>query len=369
MRDLYTLELMRLVEELKSLEGLYIDQFYELGKGRFRIRLSKSGEKQNIQCILSKAINRTEFIELKEEATNFSMAARKRINGLSITSVAQYNNDRIIIMKAGRGEKELNIIFEMFGRGNLVIADSNMKILLAYQNHNFKDRAIRPNLKYVPPKNQSIDINDRAQMDHEFSSIRGRKENTDIMHYLVKRLGMNIYVGEAIHRSEVRPEARITELGDDEIKAISQSLAKLIDECNKEPSITVYMSNGAVADFSLCGIAKYGNLEPKRFETLEQCLDFVYSNASEPEMINEDAERIRASIRKQTDILNEIDAEILYCKNAGNYIMNHMSGINSIIRAINANKKIKIDELKPLADTEILNIDMKNKLVRIKANE
>ena len=43
MRELYTIELVRLVEELRVLEGYYIDQFYELGKGRFRIKLSRKG--------------------------------------------------------------------------------------------------------------------------------------------------------------------------------------------------------------------------------------------------------------------------------------------------------------------------------------
>lgn len=368
MRELYTIELVRLVEELKSLEGLYIDQFYELEKGRFRIKLSRKGEKINLRCILPETINRTEYIELSDEATNFSMAMRKRIDGLAIKSVSQLNNDRIILIKAGTDEKEVNIIFEMFGRGNLVLADNSMKTLLAYQVHNFKDRAVRPNVVYVPPKNQSIASLDRKEIETAIRSTVEGKGGMDILHALTKRLGIgSIYIEEAINRVDIASASKPADLGGDQIISMTESLIGLVGECKKGGAIA-YTKADLAADFSLCQISKYGNLEKREFDSLEGCLDFLYnSEYKHGNETNKEAESIRASIKKQNSILEGIDSEIAECKSTADYIMRHMHEINRTIQSIDASKKSK-EEVKQQQGIEILNIDWKNKRARIKTN-
>ena len=343
MRELFTIELVRLVDELKSLEGMYIDQFYELEKGRFRIKLSRKGEKLNVRCILPETINRTEYIELSDEATNFSMAIRRRIDGLPIMSVEQLNGDRIILIRAGTGEKEVNIIFEMFGRGNLVLTDSSMRTMLAYQTHNFKDRAVRPNVIYVPPKNQSIGALGRKEISDAIIAIREGKGGADILHSLTKRLGIgSMYIEEAVSRVDVGVASKPQELSEVQTVSITESLINLVEECRKG-SATVYTKpNGGVADFSLCPISKYKGLEAREFGSLEECLDFLYNSeykhGNEP---NKEAEGIRASIKKQSEILEGIDGEIAECKSAADYIMRHMHEINNLMQSIEESKKSK----------------------------
>ncbi|MGA2800360.1 MAG: NFACT family protein [Candidatus Micrarchaeaceae archaeon] len=368
MRELYTIELVRLVEELGSLEGYYIDQFYELGKGKFRIKLSRKGEKLNLRCMLPETINRTEYIELSEEATNFSMGIRKRISGLAIASIAQLNNDRIIMIKAGTGEKEANMIFEMFGRGNLVLADSSMKIQLAYQIHNFKDRAVRPNVTYQPPKNQSIGTLGRSEIDTAVKAVAKAKGGQDMLHALTKSLGVgSMYIEEAINRVDVAADSKPADMSGDQIIAVTESLISLVEECRKG-SATAYMKGDKAVDFSLCQISKYKGLERKEFDSLEACLDFMYNSGYKPEATaNKEAEGIRASIKKQTEILEGIDAEIAECKSSADYIMRHMHGVNSTISAIDESKKSKA-EVKPPQGIEILSIDWKNKRARIRSN-
>ena len=200
MRELYTPELMQLVKELKAIEGFYIDQFYELDKNRFRFKLSKKGEKSNLQCILPYTLNRTEFVELKEEASGFSLAVRKRLSGARIESIYQLGEDRILAIRFSKANAESYIIFEMFGKGNMIIADPDMKIQLVYVVHNFKDRSVKTGEIYNPPKN----IADNPDREPEKERVIG---------YLNKRFGMGtMYADEAARRVKIAPEVKLGEL-------------------------------------------------------------------------------------------------------------------------------------------------------------
>lgn len=155
MRELSYQELEFLVSELGEINGFFIDNFYEIESGLFRIRLSKEGVQRNLQVMLPYAINLTAYQRIREEPTGFASAARKRLNGFMVSGLSIYGGDRIIRVDLQKGDAQIGIILEMFGKGNLVIVDGGMKILLAYRQHDFKDRKVRVGEVYVQPrKNQ-----------------------------------------------------------------------------------------------------------------------------------------------------------------------------------------------------------------------
>ncbi len=151
MRSINSQELGILVDELAGISGFYIDRFYEIDEGRFRLKVSKKGEQANLQIILSRAIGRTDYVETREKPTDFAVATRKRIEGFMIDSVTQLNGDRIVVIALHKGESHVNIILEMFGKGNFIITDEQKMITLAYDAHEYKDRSIKPGLEYMPP--------------------------------------------------------------------------------------------------------------------------------------------------------------------------------------------------------------------------
>lgn len=164
MRGISTPELSLLARELDAYAGYHIDRFYELGEGRFRMKLTRSGSAVNLLCILCHTINKTSYIERVDVPSNFCMAARKRVEGALVKRVYQLNSDRILVFVIEKGGYELNMIFEMFGRGNLVITDSSMLITLAYTQHTFKDRAVQVGAEYKPPKsNATANLKEAAQ--------------------------------------------------------------------------------------------------------------------------------------------------------------------------------------------------------------
>ena len=375
MRELYTIELMVLAKELKSAEGFYIDQFYELDKGKFRLKLSRKGEKANIRCIVPYSINRAESIEIKETATNFSIAVRKRIAGTKIKLIEQLNCDRIIRFLLEKSNTELNMVFEMFGKGNLVIADKDMKIQLAYKAHNFKDRSVRPRAIYAYPKNTSIDIcaNSKEELKKEMDSIIEMKGDGLLLNHLTKRIGIGkMYIEEAMVRSDIATDSKIKDIPAKDYKELINNINRIIEECtdSKSRKHFVYLHGSNPVNFALCNITKYSTLEKKEFQSLESLLEYTSDFIKEENAQNPELERISTSIEKQRKILDGIENEINACRDSGNYIMSHMGEINAMIERARSSKKISIGELQEISCmVEVLGIDMKTKSIKIRTKE
>lgn len=182
MRDISTPEIAVLVGELQQFAGFYIESFYELGEGRFRLKLNKKGEGQaNLAVVLSHTINKTQYIEQAGEPTNFAIAVRRRIENTQIGGIEQLNNDRIVAINCHKGGSGFRIIFEMFGRGNLVITDESMNILLAYRNHEFVDRKIKPGEVYKTPKKSGVVF----QVPGEPAPVVYRDDSGNIIDYSI----------------------------------------------------------------------------------------------------------------------------------------------------------------------------------------
>lgn len=371
MRELYKLELVRLIQELKGIEGFYIDQFYELGKDRFRLKLSKKGEKANLNCTLPYTINRTQLVEVREDATNFTIAVRNRISGYKIANIGLLNDDRIILIGLeGRGEKA-NLILEMFGRGNMIIADSEMKIKLAYHTHDFADRSIRPEKTYIPPKNSSVNVFDGKQLaalGEEIKSAEGK--DGQLVNYLSKKAGIGkIYVEEAVAMSNLDTNSKLGDISTKDREDIFNNIKKIINACMDAQQFFIYYKDADIVNFSICEISKLSGLESKSFVSFEEVLELAYRDAGDaaPQK-NEDEEKTISSIEKQKLILEDIDAEIAHNREMADYVMKNMHELNSIIDAIRSNKSISAEELKRVSKRiEILSISMKTKSIVVKA--
>ena len=155
MRVISASEIYVLAQELRELAGFHMEKFYEMGEGRFRIKMKRDKTQANLQIILSHTINKTNYIERTGQPSNFAMAVRKRIEGFRIESIKQINGDRIVLMALKKGEAELNLVIEMFGSGNLVITDSSMRITLAYRQRQFSDRRVSHDMEYRAPRQPS----------------------------------------------------------------------------------------------------------------------------------------------------------------------------------------------------------------------
>jgi len=358
MRELYQLELIALVGELDAaVKGFYIDKFYELGKGRFRIRLTKSGEKINLQCTLPYTINLTDYIEVTEEASNFAIAVRKRISNFVVSGVAQLNNDRIISLAARKGDDEVNVIFEMFGFGNMVVTDRESNILLAYEQHTFKDRQIRAREKYVPPANQTSAVIDPDGVAQLVVGMVGKDVAA-----IARSVGMGgQYAEEAVARSGLKGK-----LEQDSASQLSDAINSVIKE-SLSGKAQVYLKGGAAADFSLCKLGKQQELEAREFDSLQSALSFFYLDSKpKEEGPSAEAQKILKSIEKQKRSLDEIEEGARKGREVADAILHNMTAINILINSAMANKRITKEELQRVtSEFEVVEVNLKDKTMRL----
>ena len=140
-----SLEILRLVSELQKFVGKRIDNVYH-DESRLFLKISSGN---GIEITPKAAFVSSGF---STEPTNFAHILRKHIKGRKILSLEQHNFDRIVVI--GLGERVL--VTEMFHRGNIVLCDSNMKIIAAANQRQWKDRSIMPKSTYQFPSGVNI---------------------------------------------------------------------------------------------------------------------------------------------------------------------------------------------------------------------
>lgn len=369
MRGVSTIELAAIVSELQSVAGFYLEKFYETGDGEFRIKIKNREKYLNIKSGIGKSLNITKYIEKTDQPTNFATAVRKRIEGAVIESVGQYNNDRIAIFRLRKGGNILNLIFELFGKGNLVLTDENMLIDIAYIYHEFKDRSVMHGKEYRAPENTPITIANIdalgdfwASMPKEY--LRGRRSAVSVLSMTVN-IGA-LYVENMLNELGIDPKSDYSALTIARIKEIEGLAVKLLNYI-KDPKPRIYEDNGYV-DYAICDIIKYSSLKKAEFESISEMLDesdYATTNIFE-EHENRELIELSGSIEKQKKILEEALPGISDAKEAGEKLMHNMNLVNEIIFKARGNKHISAKELQEeFSDITIKDIDLKNKTITL----
>jgi predicted ribosome quality control (RQC) complex YloA/Tae2 family protein len=307
MRTITNNELFVLTKELNSeFQNFYIEKFYEIADNQFLIKLNKQHEKLFLHIILCHTVNKINYIFENEFPTNFALSVRKKIENFKIDLIEQYNNDRIIIIKISKGQIKLNLILEMFGKGNFIITDEAFKIILAYKIHMFKDRSINIGSQYIPPA-----ISNYKNIEEEKSKIGNIK---NIILYKDK--------------------------------------------------------NNKIVDYSLIENPKYANYIKEYKSSIEEALELYYKdnpvNIIQKTEIDKKIEELEESIKKQETFIEETKKEREELMKKGEFLINNMYLINELIAKIQKNQKIDIEILnKEFKNLTITNINLKDKHVII----
>lgn len=369
MRQIYTIEISALINELRDFIGYYIDKFYELDKAKFRFRISKRNSKIDLLCILSQRLSATNYIESVLTPTNFAVAVRKRITGFKIDSIDQINDDRIISLGLSKGEEKIFIIIEMFSKGNFILTDKEFKITLAYIRHKFRDRTIMHGEIYKHPKNSNIKISNLDDIKHLLIPFLNESDKSDSVIKILTHLTNigSMYIEDILNRSDINPRLPIIDLNPQMIEKISKGISTL-NEIILSPKPRVYIQEKEVIDYSICGIKKYAETEKKDFDTIQGMLEYFYHNATPTSLTrdNPKAKELEISIRKQKVILKEMLDNIGSNKIIGESIFNRMYIINRLIDAANDDRHMSVEKLSKLfPEIKIYNIDLKKKTIEI----
>ncbi|MDE1856848.1 MAG: NFACT family protein [Candidatus Micrarchaeota archaeon] len=367
MREISKLEIDLLAAELRSqLISMYVDRFYEIERGRFRIRFSAKGRKADLLCVLGETLNITAYVESAESPTGFASAMRKRIEGCSVEDIYTYGNDRIAVIGLKKGAERQSIIVEMFGKGNLILVDDSMQIKLAYTTASYGKREVRQGQRYEAPQTEAEKVSaESLAMALERAKAQGAEAR--LMSSITKHINIGtVYIENAIVGAGLDPKAKLAGLTAETIESAAKAVVSLARmEMNPEP--TIYRDqSGKVVDYSVLPIGKYADLKAERCESLSQMLDRFYHELPGEEEASESVKELEKSIEKQRAILAQIDQRISDNKAVGDAIYGRMWEINGLIDDLKANRNATVEAVQPRhKGIKILKIDLKSKTVRV----
>ncbi|MFW5902775.1 MAG: ribosome rescue protein RqcH [archaeon] len=149
--EMESLEISAVIKELKSLEGGYMQKVYRPNKKELLFRVHVPGEgKKMLIFRIGKALYLTEKDrDNPMHPGDFIMLIRKYISNAMVTGIYQHEFDRVVVIEL-RKRKKYRLIFEVFGKGNLIL-DGEDRILLPYRSESWSHRELKKGEYYKFP--------------------------------------------------------------------------------------------------------------------------------------------------------------------------------------------------------------------------
>ncbi len=335
MRTLSNLEYTYLCKELQSLVGRRLDKFYELGEagdGKFRMKLGDA----DLVCELGKRMNLTKYIEpAPESPSNFAMGVRKELEGRKLASISQHGSDRVLVFEF---EHSPSMIFEMFGKGNLVLAAGG-KTVRCYKKEEWKDRKTAGGHEYRFPASSP---HPQTPSGSEIHALLSDKFIASSLSGLP--LG-SLYVKEALARAKIPEKKKGTELSEKECGQIAEEIGRMV--ANAKP--LGYAKDEKLEEFSLCTLSQFCGFEIIEGKTLNELADeYFHGCAGEQEAATpsgeagqkrKQIEKLGKRLASQKAEIEQLEAAAAGMKEAGDAIYADYGKVEALLAKVKDMKK------------------------------
>ncbi|MDE1846356.1 MAG: NFACT family protein [Candidatus Micrarchaeota archaeon] len=363
MRQIAAIEINAIVKELQEVVGSYLKKFYDLGDNSYRLLFSSTAGNKIIYIKLTQAMNLTNIVEEVEEPTNFAKGVRKRLLGRKLKRIDQRYSDRIVIFEF-EGEPGYKLIVEMFGKGNMIITDSEYNIEILSNSLHQKERALAPHVIYQFPPSIKVDIDNmqEPQVTEIINTVMKSKER------IIKELSRSVDIGpvyleDVLIRSGVDPKSKGVDLKLE--KSVIRNMVSFFRQL-KAPKPVAYLKNGEFVDYAIVPIEKYKECEAKNYETVSKALEAFYLESRTKLDKNDDEVREKqANLDKQLKLIEELTLTEKQDAEKGHKVMSNMHQINEIINYINEKRRVTVEELNEKFHIKVKSLDLKNKLLTI----
>ncbi|HWR25992.1 MAG TPA: NFACT family protein, partial [Methanosarcina sp.] len=186
----------------KSIMDAKIGKIYQPSNEEIRINLYVFHQgRDNLVIEAGKRIHLSKHFRASPELPQaFPMLLRKYLMGGRIVSVEQHDFDRIVKVGIERAGVRSTLIVELFARGNVLIVDSENKIILPMNPVTLKDRRLRSGEIYELPEAQISPIEAKVSDLMEAFS----RSTADIVRTIATRFNLGgVLAEEVCVRAEV----------------------------------------------------------------------------------------------------------------------------------------------------------------------
>jgi len=264
---------------------------------------------------IGKRLNLTRYsLKAPEKPSQLSILLRKHLENKRLESIAQHGFDRVVVLKFA----DFSLILEFFSRGNMLLLDSEGKILLTFRGEEWKDRTLKKEQKYIFPKGASnpyeINLSDFKKIFTENDAVRS----------LVKSLSFGGDYAEEIC-SLAGVEKNTQKPADSDKESLFKAMKKMI-----ESKTSPVMQDNRLFPFSL---SKFD--VQKKYNSMNEAIDDFYLTEQEE---SPKLKKLRKRLEEQISASVKFEKETEENKIKGDLIYSNYSVIENSIK----NKKGKV---------------------------
>lgn len=339
------------VHELKdALVNSRVNNVYQLDAKTLLLKLHKT-DKPPLRLVMEagRRLHLTAYaLEKPLVPPAFCMALRKHLRGAWLTSVEQYEFERIIIFYFRTKTGMLRLILELFGEGNIILTSEKGEILQALIFKRMRDRNIlRNEIFQFPPSSGKNPF----KVTKEELETTVKDLDVEVVRAIARFLGVGgVYAEEILLRADVEKTKHCKALTNLEVNAIFDSLQSLLSTLSSfkvEPRI-VLAEDGSFLDVVPFRLKRYEAFKSQTYSSFNEALDEFYVKVTAAEKavassgvdeLQREAERLKRMIAEQEQALREAESTAERDKCIGDVIYAHSSELQALLDKFSAAKR------------------------------
>jgi predicted ribosome quality control (RQC) complex YloA/Tae2 family protein len=328
---LSSFDLRALVAEWQGLVGGHVDKVYQHDdEVIFRINVPDRGKVE----LYSKSGRWLALHELEnkpESPPPFAQTLRRLLDNARVIEVEQLGFDRIAVFRVRRGPENVDIVFEVFSKGNLVLIKDGTTVA-ALNPQKFKDRAVQVGepYQYPAPGIDPLEL-DRAKLQ---DSLTGAKGTLVRVLASVMNLG-GAYAEEISLRAGVDKDTRVKDLTPAQIDSLYTALNNLAVAIDQERRPAVIFQDGRAVDATPIELLQHRGRERREFPTFNEALSHFLNVAEPPvEAPDEVASKFERRIAQQQETLRALREEATILEAQALFLYGHYPIFDELLKAI-----------------------------------
>ena len=306
-KEMSSFDVRSMALEMSALEGGHMDKVFQWDSGTVLFRVNVSGEgKRDLFFKDGKWL----FMPASKPETpmkplSFATYLRKYTDNARIGKTYQVGFDRILIMEVMKADFDYKLIFEMFGGGNiLLVHDGKIENCLIHKT--MRDRSVRPGETYMMPKER---FDPTSSPFEQFIELI-RNSTSDTVRTLATGASLGgQYAEEVCALSGIPKNTPVSELDDEKIKKLWDSMKDLVSRILEKPSSILYRDgNGEIVDITPTDLVIYKDYEKQEYPSVSSALDVLMEKVletEEKEYVDPELEKLQRRISKQKETIED----------------------------------------------------------------
>ena len=271
-------------------------------------------------------------VETKPETPPpFAQTLRRLLDNARVRGIEQRGFDRIAVFHLERSGESNDLVFEVFGKGNLVVV-KGATIAAVLFPQTFKDRSVQLGEPYRFPEAGL----DPLELDRGgfANALRGAKGQVVRVLASVLNLG-GTYAEETCLRAHVEKATKVKDLTEAQVDGLYTALNNVAVAVDQERRPGVVFQAGRAIDATPIELLQYRDLERREFPTLNEALSH-YLTVAEPEMatVEDVPAKFERRIAQQRESLDALREDAVRLEAQAVFLYGHYAVFDELLKAI-----------------------------------